>query len=123
MWLFSSLELGNERAITLTPEEEELCQEQIMALFRKLKEIEEAYVRSEIGIERGRENVGVVNCGTLHECVVGILEKRGLVVRKTVPVSYSYFRSLEAYTLTIKRRSNISPMSMNWHLFLNYRPI
>lgn len=36
----------------------------------------------------GREEVGVVNCGSVHECVVEVLEGRGLVVRKTVPVSH-----------------------------------
>lgn len=85
MWLFSSLERGNE--VTFTSEEAELCQEQIFALFTKLKEIEEAYIKSEFGIERGRERMGVVNCGSLHECIVEIIEKRGLAVRKTVPVS------------------------------------
>lgn len=87
MFLFSSLELQKDGPNgVLTSEEQELCQEQVIALLRKLKEIEEVYLKKEICIERGREVVGVVNCGTLHECVVKLVEKQGLVVRKTVPV-------------------------------------
>lgn len=87
MWLFSSLELYQGQGDTkevLTSEEEALCLEQVLALFGKLKEIEAEYVKSEIGNERGRQAIGVVNCGSLHKCLVDVIEERGLLVRKTV---------------------------------------
>lgn len=70
MWMYSSMENPD------TPGHEAVCEEQILELFERVREIEETY-------EAQRETPGIVLVGTLHKRIVEILEKHKMVKAKT----------------------------------------
>ena len=76
MWLYSSIENP------VTDGNNTVCEEQILELLKRVRDIE-----SQIAQDR-REWPGVVLIGTLHEKILGILEKHARVKEKT----YEHFK-------------------------------
>jgi len=76
MWLYSSIENP------VTDGNNTVCEEQILELLKRVRDIE-----SQIAQDR-REWPGVVLIGTLHEKILGILEKHARVKEKT----YKHFK-------------------------------
>jgi hypothetical protein len=75
MWLYSSIENPETDGNTI-------CEQQILELLKRVRDIE-----SRISQDR-REWPGVVLIGTLHEKILGILEKNSMVKEKT----YEHFK-------------------------------
>lgn len=70
MWLYSSIEN------TEVPGDEIVCEQQILKLFAKAREIEKSY-------QGQRETPEIVLVGALHEWILEILEKHSMVKTKT----------------------------------------
>jgi hypothetical protein len=75
MWLFSSLENTSSH---LTSEDSQLCERQLVALFRKAGEIEDDFGQP-------RSTPGTVLVGSAHESVLEVLRRNHLVKRETIP--------------------------------------
>ena len=76
MWLYSSIENPGTDWNAI------ICEEQILELLKRVRDIE-----SQIAQDR-REWPGVVLIGTLHEKILGILEKNSMIKEKT----YEHFK-------------------------------
>jgi hypothetical protein len=76
MWLYSSIENPGTDWNAI------ICEEQILELLKRVRDIE-----SQMAQDR-REWPGVVLIGTLHEKILGILEKNSMVKEKT----YEHFK-------------------------------
>lgn len=70
MWMYSSIENPD------TPGDDSVCEEQILALFKRASELEKTY-------QGQRETPGVLLVGSLHKIIVEILEKHSMVKDKT----------------------------------------
>jgi hypothetical protein len=76
MWLFSSLE--NTTSHLTSEDDSQLCERQLVALFRKAGEIEDDFGQP-------RSTPGTVLVGSAHESVLEVLRRNHLVERETIP--------------------------------------
>jgi hypothetical protein len=70
IWIYSSIENPH------SPGDEAVCEQQILAFFARVREIERTY-------QGRRETPGIVLVATLHEKILTLLERRSMVKTKT----------------------------------------
>jgi hypothetical protein len=88
MWLYSSLENP------LLPSNEVVCEEQVLALLARVRELEEAYLKT-----AQRAFPGLILAGSLNKKICGLLEERGLV-HWTAPLHSKILFRLQDLPLT-----------------------
>jgi hypothetical protein len=98
MWLYSSLENP------VTPGDEAVCEEQVLKLLARVREIEAAY-------EAQRATPGILLIGSLHKTVFQLLQKHELVKRQT-PEHFKFLFRIEHLPLARELPDGLSYSSI-----------